>query len=189
MFSRLVLDWESACFHLCCFLVRDQLRLGQCLHIPVQKVRTTLQRHLEPDRVPNWGENLSVFAECFAGYLTDNVQNGPWTCSMFKVIFFMRMAVNSVKFSGFQRFIGWCPLHCTSARLHIECIYAVVYDEQRHQLREAIGMGEVLPFLRQYFCSSTSTEFGNWCRTSTHTRQLVIGSGQPGIILLKYLLS
>ena len=65
------------------------------------------QRHLEPDRVPNWGENLSVFAECFAGYLTDNVQNGPWTCSMFKVIFFMRMAVNSVKSSGFQR--PWSP--------------------------------------------------------------------------------
>ena len=43
-------------------------------------------------------------------------------------------------------------MHCTSARLHIECIYAVVYDEQRHQLREAIGMGEVLPFSRQYFC-------------------------------------
>ena len=30
--------------------------------------------------------------------------------------------------------------------------YAVVYDEQRHQLREAIGMEEVLPFPRQYFC-------------------------------------
>ena len=30
--------------------------------------------------------------------------------------------------------------------------YAVVYDEQRHQLREAIGMEEVLPFSRQYFC-------------------------------------